>query len=155
MNAALQLADLPAAHAFAELLARELREGDSVLFSGDLGVGKTTIIERIARTLGYQGDVSSPTFTLAHHYDGIEPELLHIDAYRLSGEAEFEDMGLDFHGDHVVHLIEWGERVEKLFPSALRLELVFADGEARRVTLTSSSPRWAHLPERLAPSEIA
>ncbi len=150
MKAALQLADLSGAHAFAELLARELRDCDTVLFTGDLGVGKTTLIERIARTLGYEGDVSSPTFTLAHHYSGIQPELLHIDAYRLSGEAEFEDMGLDFHGDHVVHLIEWGERVQKLFPAALHLEIVFGEGESRVMTLTSSSKRWAMLPDQLA-----
>ncbi|MFT6397917.1 MAG: tRNA A37 threonylcarbamoyladenosine biosynthesis protein TsaE, partial [Bradymonadia bacterium] len=71
-------------------------------------------------------------------------------AYRLSGEAEFEDMGLDFHGDHVVHLIEWGERVQKLFPDALRLEIVFGDGEEREMALSSTSSRWSRLPEQLA-----
>ena len=150
MKTIVQLPTLEHTRALAGALAAELGPGDAVLLCGDLGVGKTTIVEQIARSIGYKGDVSSPTFTLAHHYDGVEPSLLHVDAYRLSGTAEFVDMGLDFHGDDVATLVEWGDRVSGLFPDAMTLSISFTDGDGREATLESSSPRWSALLERIA-----
>jgi tRNA threonylcarbamoyladenosine biosynthesis protein TsaE len=145
-----QLPTLNRTRELAAALAAELAPGDTVLLCGDLGVGKTTIVEQIARTVGYEGNVSSPTFTLAHHYEGVQPSLLHVDAYRLSGTAEFLDMGLDFHGDDVVTLVEWGDRVAGLFPDALIVSICFADGDGRTATLESSSSRWDSFVGRLS-----
>lgn len=142
MKRTLELPTLDHTRAFAAALAAVLRPGDAVLLCGDLGVGKTTVVERVARTLGYEGNVSSPTFTLAHHYEGVDPSILHVDAYRLSGAAEFVDMGLDFHGDEVATLVEWGDRVDRLFPDALRLTLAFDDADGRVATLAATSDAW-------------
>lgn len=147
MNATISLSTLDHTVAFATALARALRPGDAVMLCGDLGVGKTTIVERVARTLGYEGNVSSPTFTLAHHYEGVEPSILHVDAYRLSGPAEFLDMGLDFHGDDVATLVEWGDRVDRLFPDALTVTLTFDDADGRVAAIEAPTSSWA---DRLA-----
>jgi tRNA threonylcarbamoyladenosine biosynthesis protein TsaE len=77
------------------VLARDLRPGDVVALTGDLGAGKTAFVRGLARGLSLDpGEVSSPTFALVHEYRGGRLPLFHVDLYRLSG-AEAEDLGLD------------------------------------------------------------
>jgi tRNA threonylcarbamoyladenosine biosynthesis protein TsaE len=77
-----------------ELIGRSLRAGDLVLLHGELGAGKTTLVRGVARGVGFQGRVSSPTFALAHVYRGKRLTLHHLDLYRLK-EGETSELGLD------------------------------------------------------------
>ncbi|CAI2718470.1 tRNA (adenosine(37)-N6)-threonylcarbamoyltransferase complex ATPase subunit type 1 TsaE [Nitrospina watsonii] len=100
-----------------ERIGQLLQTGDIVLLSGDLGAGKTTLIQGIASGLKVQSNeyVRSPSFTLINEYKGRLP-IYHIDLYRLDSIAEMEELGLeDYLFGQGVSLIEWGE---KLFPDS-------------------------------------
>ena len=123
--------------ALGAVLAKDLRPGDVVALTGDLGAGKTAFVSGLARGLSLDpGQVSSPTFALVHEYRGGRLPLFHVDLYRLSG-AEAEDLGLDELGvaDGVL-AIEWPERLGRQFAGAItvRLESVAGEGDdVRRV----------------------
>ena len=102
----------------ADALAAVFQPGDVISLNGPLGSGKTRLVRALADSLGCsRAFVSSPTFGLVQHYEGDWP-IVHIDAYRLSGAEEFEQMGgaelLDPEG---LTLIEWAERIEAALPS--------------------------------------
>lgn len=112
-----------------------------MLLRGELGAGKTTLARAIARALGVEGPVTSPTFTLAQRYAGRHP-LVHVDAYRL-GSADPEDLGLLLEGSETaIALVEWPEALaEGLPPARIVVELQHRGREKRLVLLTSSEPR--------------
>ncbi len=138
-------------------IAAELQAGDVVLLSGELGAGKTTLTRGLGAALGVRGTVTSPTFVLArtHQRDGAPP-LVHVDAYRLSGADELDDLDLDL--AHSIVVIEWGAGlIEHLVdewlavtidrPTGARADLD-PDGaliEPRTVTITGIGPRWRNL----------
>ena len=76
----------------AQLVGKHIHEGTVLALVGDLGAGKTLFVQGLARTLGVEGEVTSPTFSLMNIYDGI-CRLYHFDLYRLETEAELEDIG--------------------------------------------------------------
>ena len=125
---------------FGQRLARVLSSGDVVALQGQLGAGKTRLVQAIAAELGCSRSfVVSPTFTLIHEYDGRLP-VYHIDAYRLKDSDEFLDMGGGelIHGDGVC-LIEWADRIGDLLPQDhLRVEIEVT-GEQSRVFLCRAS----------------
>ena len=90
-----------------------------VVLRGDLGAGKTTLVKGIAATLGAADpeDVTSPTFTLVHEYQGTKVRLYHLDLYRLETERELATLGLDemIEAPDALVLVEWGEK----FPSVV------------------------------------
>ena len=110
-------------------LAGDLRPGDVVLVSGDLGAGKTTLVRGALRALGVTGAVTSPTFVVGLLYDGAAGPLAHLDLYRLAGLAG-EDPGLldPYFGVDTITFVEWPERAESITELAGR-------GVARHVTL--------------------
>lgn len=125
---------------FGQCLARALSPGDVVALQGQLGAGKTRLVQAIAAELGcHQSFVVSPTFTLIHEYDGRLP-VYHVDAYRLKDSDEFLDMG----GGELIHgagvcLIEWADRIGDLLPQDhLRVEIAVT-GESTRVMLCRAS----------------
>ncbi|HET6911162.1 MAG TPA: tRNA (adenosine(37)-N6)-threonylcarbamoyltransferase complex ATPase subunit type 1 TsaE [Mycobacteriales bacterium] len=131
-------------------LSASLQPGDLVLAIGDLGAGKTTLVQGIGAGLGVRGDVLSPTFVIARvHRDGRVP-LVHVDAYRLESVEEIDDLDLDASLDESVTVVEWGEgKAERL--SADRLELRIArgtdpDDETRVVAVAGVGDRWRALP---------
>ncbi|HZA03882.1 MAG TPA: tRNA (adenosine(37)-N6)-threonylcarbamoyltransferase complex ATPase subunit type 1 TsaE, partial [Propionibacteriaceae bacterium] len=96
-----------------ERLAGLLRPGDVVIATGDLGAGKTTLTQGIGRGLGTTGRVISPTFVLSriHASTTGRPRLVHVDAYRLGGPAELDDLDLDATVADSVTVVEWGRGV--------------------------------------------
>src|SRR6202140_4490354 len=101
--------------------ARLLRPPQLLLLRGDLGTGKTTLVKGIAEALdaAEADEVTSPTFTLLHEYDGTREgkpvKLFHLDVYRLEGERQLETLGLDelLTPDALV-LVEWGEKFKSI-----------------------------------------
>ena len=92
-------------------LGELLRAGDVLVLTGDLGAGKTQLTKGIARGMGVDGDVTSPTFTIEMVYQGTDLELDHFDLYRLDDPDQLEDTGLfDVLGADGVCVIEWGEQ---------------------------------------------
>ena len=91
-----------------ELLGRSLRAGDLVLLYGELGAGKTTLVRGMAKSVGYRGRVSSPTFALAHVYRGKRLTLHHLDLYRLK-DGDTSELGLDelLHDPRGAVVVEW------------------------------------------------
>ncbi len=97
--------------------ARLLHAGDVVVLRGELGAGKTVVVKAIAKALGYDGPVTSPSFTLLNVYYTPKFSIYHFDFYRIQSEAEAIGIGADeyIYGDGIC-LIEWPEKVESLLP---------------------------------------
>jgi tRNA threonylcarbamoyladenosine biosynthesis protein TsaE len=104
-----------------------------ILFHGEMGVGKTTLIKALAKILGVNSATSSPTFSLVNEYQTVTNQMVyHFDFYRLKIETEALDMGVDeyFYSGHWC-LIEWAEKIPNLIPdshSILSIELL-SDGK--------------------------
>ncbi|MPR00228.1 tRNA (adenosine(37)-N6)-threonylcarbamoyltransferase complex ATPase subunit type 1 TsaE [Modestobacter sp. I12A-02628] len=131
-------------HALGVELAGLLAAGDLLVLSGPLGAGKTALTQGIGAGLGVRGPVTSPTFVLARvHRDGRLP-LVHVDAYRLGGLADVEDLDLDASTAESVTVVEWGHGlVEQLADEHLLVELDRGDdGEARTARLVPHGPSW-------------
>lgn len=129
-----------------ERLAAELRAGDLVVLSGQLGAGKTTLAQGIGRGLGVTGAVLSPTFVIARVHHGGRVPMVHVDAYRLSSIAEVDDLDLDASLEESVTLVEWGDGlVEGLAGDRLHvtIERPIADAdETRTVEILAVGARW-------------
>ena len=155
-------------------LAARLKAGDVVLLTGELGAGKTTLTRGLGAALGVRGTVTSPTFVLARTHPREEgPPLVHVDAYRLGGAGELDDLDLDF--DQSIVVVEWGAGlIEQLVDEWLAVTIDRPTGagdqvaagstvnseqpgtlgavfeatapiEPRAVTITGVGPRWSDL----------
>ena len=140
--------------AVGEAIADLLRARDAIVLTGDLGAGKTTLVQGVARGLAVREHVASPTFTLVREYAG-RLDVAHVDVYRLDRVQDVVDLALDELGDgeHVL-LVEWGDAVEELLPEdRLRVELTTEDptgaSEVRRIVLQGRGQTWAERWERL------
>ena len=95
-----------------------LREGDVVLLRGEMGAGKSVFCRGVARGVGVEGPVPSPTFTLLNIHEGTQKKLYHFDLYRLDDADALYEMGLnEYIGADGVTLIEWPQRLEDALPS--------------------------------------
>ncbi len=104
-----------------------------LILKGDLGAGKTTLVQFIAQELKSEAIVSSPSYTLIHEYPSPEGLLVHIDAYRLASPEELFELGLEDYIERArLTVVEWGEGLLEFFPEASLLEISF-DGETRTV----------------------
>ena len=98
-------------------LAAALGPGAVVAYRGDLGLGKTAFTRGLARGLGYQGRVTSPTSTIVNEYEGTGLPLFHFDMYRLEGPEDLFGIGWEDYLDRGgVCAVEWSERVEEALP---------------------------------------
>lgn len=115
-----------------------------LILRGDLGTGKTTLVKGIAQALDAADpdEVTSPTFTLIHEYDGARQgtpvKLFHLDVYRLEGERQLESLGLDeLLTDDALVLVEWGEKFKSIRKKATgEISIASAGGDARTITVT-------------------
>jgi tRNA threonylcarbamoyladenosine biosynthesis protein TsaE len=135
-------------------LAADLRAGDVVVLSGELGAGKTTFTQGLGSGLGVRGDVTSPTFVISRVHPSLAggPALVHVDAYRLGGVAELDDLDLDTSLDDAVTVVEWGEGIAEGLADdrvEVRIERAVADGapadgaqDPRRVRIAPVGRRW-------------
>ena len=143
-------------------VAAELRAGDVIVLTGDLGAGKTTLTRGLGEALGVRGAVTSPTFVIArtHQRASGGAPLVHVDAYRLTDPMELDDLDIDFAESIVV--VEWGKgMVEPLAHQRLEIDIerphgarddanldgnvtdMDSDVEPRTVTLRTVGERWA------------
>lgn len=150
--------DLPEAddtRALGRALGRMLRGGDLVVLTGGLGAGKTTLTQGLGEGVGVRGPVTSPTFVIARVHPSTVggPPLVHVDAYRLGGALELDDLDLDASVEESVTVVEWGHGlVEGL--AADRLEVVLeADPatERRTAVVTGLGGRWQDGPDGTDP----
>lgn len=133
-------------------LGAQLRAGDLLILTGELGAGKTTFTQGIAEGLGVRGPITSPTFVLARVHPSLVdgPPLVHVDAYRIGSLEELDDLDLDTDFDRAVTIVEWGHGVaEGLSESRLEVRITRAvadeEGETRRVDVTAVGSRWHDL----------
>ncbi len=126
-------------------LAADLRGGDVLALYGPLGAGKTTLIKGIAEGLcvADTSEVRSPTFVLVRAYegrtgDGEAVTIHHVDAYRLTGGADFDDMGgIDLFGDSSVCIIEWADRMADGLPGErIDITLEHVDPTTRKISIS-------------------
>jgi tRNA threonylcarbamoyladenosine biosynthesis protein TsaE len=129
--------------AFGRQLADLLRAGDLVVLAGPLGAGKTALTQGIGAGLGVPGPVTSPTFVLARVHRGGRVPLVHVDAYRLTGMADVDDLDLDATTEEAVTVVEWGHGlVEQLADEHLVVELDRRDDDVRTARLMPVGPGW-------------
>ena len=132
-----------AMQALGERLGCALRAGDVVALVGPLGAGKTTFVQGLARGAGVPPErhVASPTFALVNEHPG-RVSLVHADLYRIAGERELLELGLDDAFDRAAVAIEWLDRFPDAAPAdRLELTIAFEDDGARRITATGTGPR--------------
>jgi tRNA threonylcarbamoyladenosine biosynthesis protein TsaE len=125
-------------------LAPLLRRRDVVVLTGELGAGKTTLVQGIARGLDATEHVASPTFTLVREYTSGRLPLAHVDLYRLEREQDVIDLALDEleDGERVL-LVEWGDPVaELLADDRLRVELTADEDDVRTIRVSTVGAAW-------------
>ncbi len=133
-----------------ERLARHLQPGDIILLSGELGAGKTVLVQGLARGLGVAEGVSSKSFVLLGEYEG-RLKLYHADLYRLESPAEAEELALDEYCRDGVLAVEWPERAWGVFPADhLLVRFEITGPRSRRLVLTAGGERSRGLLRALA-----
>ncbi|MDX1406194.1 MAG: tRNA (adenosine(37)-N6)-threonylcarbamoyltransferase complex ATPase subunit type 1 TsaE [Woeseiaceae bacterium] len=154
MGESLKLANAAATEALGRSLVNALPEvpaGWCVLLQGALGAGKSTLARAMLRTLGHEGPVPSPTYTLIEPYEFGKFTVYHIDLYRIQSDDELDFLGFSELQDGL-RLIEWPERAALAAAAAdLRVELSYA-GQGREARIVGLSRRGHRISERLAAS---
>ena len=103
---------------FGERYAKTLKAGDVVILDGEMGAGKTVFCKGVAKGLGIEDEILSPTYAYMNDYDG---KLYHYDCYRLKNGAEAERLGLtDYFQSNGVCVIEWGENIKDVLPEGCK-----------------------------------
>ena len=122
-------------------LARQLRPGDVVIVSGELGAGKTTLVRGAARELGVHEPITSPTFTVGSRYRG-RIAIAHLDLYRLE-DLGAEEPGLldDYLTPDGIAFVEWPEAGAGILDPDFVVELEHAGGDRRRISVVDRRGR--------------
>ena len=123
--------------ALGQRLTAVLFPGAVVAYEGGLGMGKTAFTRGLARGLGYNGRVTSPTFTIVNEYEGGRLPLFHFDMYRLSSADELFDIGWeDYLTRGGVCVVEWSENVVDALEDPIIVRIEHTGGNGRRITIT-------------------
>jgi tRNA threonylcarbamoyladenosine biosynthesis protein TsaE len=124
-------------------LAEVVVPGDLVILVGPLGAGKTAFTRGFGRGLGVSEPVTSPTFVISRVHTGGRLPLVHVDAYRLGGAADVDDLDLDVTVADSVTVVEWGQGlVEQLTDEHLEVRLDRRDDDVRTAVLVPHGPGW-------------
>ena len=139
-----QLPDLAAMAAFGGRIARLMRSGDVVALSGGLGAGKTTLARAVIETLGHEGEVPSPTFTILETYPAppLSLAVVHADFYRLQSAHDLEELGLDEYWEDAALLAEWPEMVGGFAHEASCLSIRLETAEEGRMAIVTPGKDW-------------
>ena len=122
--------------AVGEALAKALLPGTVIAYRGDLGAGKTAFTRGLARGLGYEEAVTSPTYTIVNEYLGGRMPLFHFDMYRLRSAEDLWDIGWEDYLDRGgVCAVEWSENVEEALDSFILVNIEKTGDESRRITI--------------------
>ena len=151
---ALTLPTLEHTLAFGRALGAVLQPADLVILSGSLGAGKTALTKGIGAGMGVSGTITSPTFVLARVHPAVNGgvPLVHVDAYRLAGSVELDDLDLDTDLTAAAVVIELGEGVaEQLSEQRLVVELERLPDDTREATMIAVGGTWA---TRIAALEV-
>lgn len=120
--------------------------GEIIAMTGDLGAGKTTLTKSLAKGLGIEDYITSPTFTIVNEYSG-RVKLFHFDVYRISDIEEMYDLGYEeyFFSDGVC-IIEWSNLIEEILPEErINIDIVYIDENSRQITVSGSGQRFDDL----------
>ncbi|MFN2305155.1 MAG: tRNA (adenosine(37)-N6)-threonylcarbamoyltransferase complex ATPase subunit type 1 TsaE [Anaerolineales bacterium] len=128
-----------------------LQQGDVICLEGNLGSGKTTLIQGIAQGWGALDQVSSPTYVIVNEYRRSDQQILfHLDAYRLENDFEAEALDLDWMLNQGVIVIEWAERIKRVLPkNYLWIQLTYSSIEHRTMLLTPQGEHYQQMVEGL------
>jgi len=119
-----------------EALARLLKAPQTLALKGPLGAGKTHFVKGLARGLDCLAEVSSPTFTLVHEYDGGRWPLVHFDFYRLESANDLDALGWqDYLAEQCIIAVEWGDRFPEALPTDCLRVAISIDGDGRRIQI--------------------
>ena len=131
------LSNAPAeTEALGQALAQQLRPGTVIAYEGDLGAGKTAFTRGLARGLGYDEPVTSPTYTIVNEYLGGRLPLFHFDMYRLRSSDDLWDIGGEDYLDRGgVCAVEWSENVREALTDAITVRIEKTGDESRRITI--------------------
>lgn len=122
--------------ALGEALGKILPAGTVLAYFGDLGAGKTAFTRGLARGLGYQDAVTSPTYTIVNEYLGGRLPLFHFDMYRLRSAEDLWDIGWEDYLDRGgVCAVEWSENVREALEGAVTVDIQRLSENSRRITL--------------------
>lgn len=102
--------------AFAKNFAKDLKNGDIIVLTGELGSGKTKFTQGILECFGLENEISSPTFTIVNEYKKENVNIYHFDVYRIEDIDEFYAIGFQDYFENGICIIEWGERIEEVLP---------------------------------------
>lgn len=117
----------------ASKLAEILEKGDILLFTGEIGTGKTTFIQALAKNLGVKELVTSPTFVIQMLRDSGRIPLSHVDLYRLNSDDEIENIGFEEYYDEAITVVEWADRYSRFEPPYIELHFEYGVDENERI----------------------
>lgn len=151
----LELPDLAATDRLGRAIGARLLPGDVVVLAGELGAGKTALTKSIAVGMGITEPVTSPTFVISRVHQGPAVSLVHVDAYRLGGSLELEDLDLDTDLAQASVVVEWGTGLAEHFAEhPLTVALHRRGDDVRDCTVSGSPRRWAALLAELEPLSV-
>ena len=145
----ISLNNLEETEKFGLFLGENLKPGDVVCLNGDLGAGKTTLTKSIAKGLGIDDYVTSPTFTIVNEYYG-KIDLYHIDTYRLDDMVDVDYLGFDeyFYSDGVT-IVEWAEKIRDALPEEYMEINIKSHDDKRDLDINYVGNRFDELKEKL------
>jgi tRNA threonylcarbamoyladenosine biosynthesis protein TsaE len=153
MSRVVEIANLAETEAFGRALAEVLFPGAVIALVGPLGAGKTHLVRAVAAGLDVANpkQVTSPTFVLIQEYDARLP-IYHFDAYRLSSEAEFADLGVhEYFQSHGVCIVEWADKVPSCLPEErLTITIEVTGTTARRLEIEARGAKYERMLENCA-----
>lgn len=139
----------PETIALARSIAPLFTAGTVVLLDGELGAGKTHFVKGVAACFGYNGEVTSPTFTLANFYNTPGATILHMDLYRIEGIEEFNDLGLLEYFPESVVLIEWGSKIAEYLTEYLQVNISYNKNDTRTISFSGVGETYNQLVEQV------